>query len=368
MKKIIEWLRKLFTVKQVNTWERLPATKRKVCIVGFAETTRDLAPWDDPEYEIWGLNEENNFPFMKRWDRWFQVHPRWDFSRLGNLNDPNHLLWLQQKSGTCRACNGDTTNPCEHCTGGTYTPKTSPKIVYMQKEHDDIPNSVKIPLDTINHWFDYPGRPHQDEPYFTSSLSYMLGMAILLGFEEILLVGFEMGNQTEYHYQRANAEYMIGFARGRGINVVVPDTSALLKGELYGYTNMKIGYRQNLEIRRTVLLAQESQQRDITNRLSGQVVATQELAAQVRGTPEEAKVMDDLRAKVEKYTNASSLLSFLRGTIKEVELMMRLYDEYYIIDLLPNDADRVEASYGVQEKYVKSNYVKETDNGTKAED
>ena len=54
--------------------EDIPATpKRKICIVGFADGHRDLAPWDDPEMEFWGLNRLHQVLGHRtaKFDRWF---------------------------------------------------------------------------------------------------------------------------------------------------------------------------------------------------------------------------------------------------------------------------------------------------------
>ena len=48
--------------------------KKTVALVGMAFTSCSLAPWDDKDVEIWGLNEQHYYPWMKRWDRWFQLH------------------------------------------------------------------------------------------------------------------------------------------------------------------------------------------------------------------------------------------------------------------------------------------------------
>ena len=50
--------------------------KNTVAIVGFAKSTRHLVPYEDMETEIWGINDAYHVKgFMKRWDRWFQLHP-----------------------------------------------------------------------------------------------------------------------------------------------------------------------------------------------------------------------------------------------------------------------------------------------------
>lgn len=65
--------------------------------------------------------------------------------------------------------------------------------------------------------------------YFNSSIAYLLALAIHEGADRIGLWGVDMLDAEEYGYQRPNCEYLIGFARGRGIDVVVHETSPLCK-------------------------------------------------------------------------------------------------------------------------------------------
>lgn len=65
--------------------------------------------------------------------------------------------------------------------------------------------------------------------YWNSSIGYMLALAIAEGVDRIGLWGVDMKGDDEYGYQRPNCEYLIGLARGRGIDVVIPDESPLCK-------------------------------------------------------------------------------------------------------------------------------------------
>lgn len=134
---------------------------KKVCIVGFAVTTRKQTPWDE-DYEFWGCNEGYVQEFPKI-DRWFQIHPYISFSRADNTNDPKHFEWLMK----------------EH-----------PFEIYMQEKFPFIPSSEKYPLEIYAQWY---GRK-----YFRSSFDYMMAMAIMEGYEEIGIFGFEMASNTEY--------------------------------------------------------------------------------------------------------------------------------------------------------------------------
>ena len=52
--------------------------------------------------------------------------------------------------------------------------------------------------------------------------------------DKIGVWGIDITADDEYEYQNSNAEYFIGFARGRGIEVFVPEESALLSFDVEG--------------------------------------------------------------------------------------------------------------------------------------
>jgi hypothetical protein len=92
--------------------------------------------------------------------------------------------------------------------------------ICLQEEIPEVTKGFRYPLEEVI----AIGRD-----YFGSSLAYMLGLAILQGRPKIALMGFEMQGQDGYAHQRHNAEYWIGVAEGRGIEISVEEGSKLLK-------------------------------------------------------------------------------------------------------------------------------------------
>lgn len=177
---------------------------KKVAIVGFAES-RKKAPYDDETFEIWALNDM--YTETPRATRWFEIHER-NFldSYASRVEGNSHIGKL----------------------------KSLEIPIYMQKHHEDIPNSVEYPLE------EYLTK-YRD--YFTNTVSYMICLAIDEGFDEIHIYGVDMAQNTEYSEQRPSCEYWIGYAEGKGIKVYIPPESDLLKQAFrYGYeddTTMK---------------------------------------------------------------------------------------------------------------------------------
>lgn len=170
--------------------------RRKVAIVGFASNTLHLVPWDNPEFEIWGMNQAYQHS-PRRCDRWFEMHL---MEAMPDARDPNYLEFLR----TC----------------------TIP--IYMIERMEQFPTSIRYPIEDA---IQYAGRD-----YFMSSIAFMLALVGMEGFEEVHLYGINLAIGDEYFYEKPNAEWWIGKLEGKGITVFVPQASALLKQyRRYGY-------------------------------------------------------------------------------------------------------------------------------------
>jgi len=165
-------------------WMRLPI--KKVAIVGGAPSRKE-APLNDKTWEIWGLGGRSLK--LRRVDRWFEMHSVPQLVRAYNRKERHgyerHITFLR-----------------------------SLKVpVYMQKPHPLIPNSVAYPLDQV---LDECGR------CFSSSVAYMLGLAIYEGFQGIGMWGVNMASKKEYLYQWPGVQYLLALAKTRGIGVYLP--------------------------------------------------------------------------------------------------------------------------------------------------
>lgn len=176
---------------------------RSVAIYGFGEKTRDLV-WGTGA-EIWSINWAYRYN-IPRIDRLFDIHPRMLLqSEIQDYRE--HWVWMQE----------------EH-----------EFPIYTVEEFPEIPNSVAYPieeitLDIFSHL--YVGEDSDD--YWTSGVSYALGMAIHENVDRIELYGVEM--ETDVKYQRDGVALLIGFAMGRGIDVWKPEGSGFLESKRYGF-------------------------------------------------------------------------------------------------------------------------------------
>jgi hypothetical protein len=168
------------------------------------------APFNDPEFEIWGLNQL--YLEIPRADRWFEIHPYEKLLPENNPDidkrNPDHLAWLKQ----------------------------CPVPVYMMKHYEDIPNSIEYPIDVLKEEF---------RDYWTNSIAYMIALAIHEGFFEIHLYGCNMAQGGEYEKERPSVEYYCGVQDGiahadkRFKKIYIPPESDLLKFSVrYGYEDL----------------------------------------------------------------------------------------------------------------------------------
>lgn len=261
--------------------EQQPRKRKAVALVGFAPSTRHLAPYDDPDVEIWTLNEAHLT--IPRFDRLFQMHPRWEWEC--SLRDSAYADWLRS----------NTTVP-----------------IYMHEVQPDISMSVRYPME----------RAIEDVgPYLTSSFSYMLRLAILEEFEVIHLYGIDLATDEEYGYQRAGAEFLIGYALAKNIEIIMPDACPLLKSPLYGkYEPERVRSlftKQLIEARGEALTADFNLTLRAVHTLEGAVQALQQTAQLLEGKPEAEKIKAEL-AKFQKTLQEKNTLAIeTQGALKE---------------------------------------------------
>jgi len=201
--------------RQSNAQFQKMGWKKRLAIVGFADSKKD-APYDDPSWEIWGLNDLHNS--IPRWTRWFDIHT------FDNINEDVKL----------------GRSPADKCGIGGLARLSCP--VYMQDKIPEVPNSVKFPLEEILETF----KGRSGERYFTNSVSYMIAYALYEGlvsgrqWDEIHIYGVDMAVGVEYIAQRPSCEYWIGIAEGMGVKVFIPVASDLNKcAFLYGFEAKK---------------------------------------------------------------------------------------------------------------------------------
>lgn len=201
--------------------------RKKIAICGFASSSRDAAPWQDPDWAILGMNQLNRH--VPRADIWYEIHKEWNEAVVPGTD---HEGWL----------------------------KSCGIPVFMTDDRAEalFPTWVRYPIEALLRKF---------PDYWTSTVAYMLGWAIDYIDREVEAVlqqnislegltaldvhkltralyadwtigiwGVDLVVGEEYGWQKPCAEYYIGEALGRNITVRIPPQSALLHQRYrYGY-------------------------------------------------------------------------------------------------------------------------------------
>ena len=163
----------------------------KVAIVCGSPSSEMLAPFDDPEWEIWVLGNRIDRFRGKRVTKIFEIH-----NTLSEHKEPVKYAEFLAKIGL---------------------PLVVGEMFPVNGDH------IKV--------FDYPASEAlYGSLYLTSSPAYMISQAICEGVTHLGIYGVDLAiTNHEYYWQRPCVEAWIGFAKGRGIEVVIPDVSPVGK-------------------------------------------------------------------------------------------------------------------------------------------
>lgn len=137
-----------------------------------------------------------------------------------------------------------------------------PGPVWMAEKRPEVPNSIELPLVSLIQKY---------SPYFfTSSLAYMMAMAIECGFKRIGLFGVDMAAASEYKDQRLGCQYFAIIAKAHGIEVGVPPESDLFRpSPLYGVS-------ETSHARIKILARRRELEARVNNALQAQQIAKDE--------------------------------------------------------------------------------------------
>lgn len=188
----------------------------KVALVGTCPSSRMLAPYRDPEWEIWACSPDNA-GVLPRVTRWFEIH--------GDLGFPDAEPWERSYI--------DWVN--------------SQSFEVIAQDHRLFPRASILPKDELIARF---GRL-----FFTSTPAWMMAFAMKLGVKQIGLYGLDMAARHEYVIQRPGMHRFIEIAEKEyGIEVHAPLESDILQpAPLYGFS-LSTPHGRKMEVRRKELV------------------------------------------------------------------------------------------------------------------
>ena len=177
---------------------------KKIAILGSAPSSKALAPFSDPSWEMWVCSNANSD--LPRADVVFELHDVEIFEAMPQL--AGYMDWLKHQ-----------------------------KKVYMIEKLDRYPTSEEYPKARMIEKFG---------PYFfSSSIAWMMALAIDQKPDTIGLFGIDMTASEEYAFQRPGCQYFIQKCLDLGIKLIVPPQSDIAQpAPLYGYKEADRNYRK----------------------------------------------------------------------------------------------------------------------------
>jgi hypothetical protein len=200
--------------------------------------------------------------------------------------------------------------------------------IYMLNKYDDIPMSVKYPLeDILNFVYGNFRRGDEKVRMMSSSVMYMVALAVYQNFGRIYCYGFEMQTDTEFQYQREGAYAILLWAAAKGVEVILPPGSSLFPPGLYGYEDFQMIHRQQLEEMRAELETELNMWLAKLNGVQRAVVEYEEQMGMMseNGKGEEAlKHLSDLHAERLEAHNYTQLT---QGAWQAINYLIGLCDK-----------------------------------------
>jgi len=151
---------------------------RRIALIGAHPATRAGAPYRDDAWEIWACSFRN-VGLIPRCDLWFELHEP--------FGSDKYVAWLARQPNV---------------------------MVRTAAGKEKLPQAAVYPEEEMRRRF--------GPFFFTSSIAYMMALAVSHEPHEIGLWGVQMAQRHEYEYQRPGCQYFIQRAWDAGIRVTAP--------------------------------------------------------------------------------------------------------------------------------------------------
>ena len=171
---------------------------KNIAIVGTAISSNMLAPFNEPDWEVWGCSMANAEMLPESVQTWFEIH-HLDLIAGGGPRTKAFIDFLARK-----------------------------QRVWLSRLDPRIPQGQVLDAQSLVDKFG---------PYvFTSTVAWMLAYAITLKPQAIGIYGVDMAAKSEWADQRPACQHFMRIATLSGIKIMVPIESDLLEPPpLYGF-------------------------------------------------------------------------------------------------------------------------------------
>lgn len=117
--------------------------------------------------------------------------------------------------------------------------------VVLMKDDPEFPGAKVLPVKELMGVFG---------PRFSSTFAWMLGWALLEGYDDIQVRGVHLGTQSEYFDQRDAFFWFVGLAQGRGVKIHIDeDSGVFIANRAYGVQDGQNGKDRRVQQGRAAL-------------------------------------------------------------------------------------------------------------------
>lgn len=256
--------------------------------------------WKRTDCDIWMFNEAANAKrngklIYPKTDVLFQLHHEAIWKNPKNRGDEKHYEWL--KSG-----------------------QTPP--VYMQEKYEDVPNSIRYPLEEVLSFIDnvkivVDGK-EKIFKYFSSSPEYALALAAYMiksshKYTRVEVWGIELETESEYAYQRTGFAFWNGYLAGLGIELIL--CNSIFDGPMYGYEGDIAISSEYLEKRIEDLTKELGEDKNLYNQDAKEFLDG--LSGLLKGD-----ISKSIEVKLNEITKKYERAGILNGQIKECKVYL----------------------------------------------
>lgn len=210
--------------------------RKKFALCGFASSTRDMAPFGTDGWAIFGMNQL--YRHIPRADGWFEIHKAWNTAVVPGTD---HAGWLRDcgipviMTDQVPCIPTSVRVPIERFVGkfGDYYTSTVAYMVAFFTDYIDTQVERRVEAETAEmaKVFKKAGRRVPEGLGLSMSRVRELYAEYSIG-----IFGIDLVVGEEYTWQRPCAEFYLGQALARNIEVIIPRQSALLQQRYrYGY-------------------------------------------------------------------------------------------------------------------------------------
>lgn len=291
---------------------------KSVAILGFSPLTLPYMKGRKVD-EYWTMNHAFLVTGIDHIDRLFEIHDREWYLRGEQTKSAKYKRWLKKKH---------------------------PFPIYLQEKEviPEVPSGVRYPFEEVCDTL-LPGLIRlvgDDEvrmKYFTSSVAFMMALAIYEGFDQIELYGVDMDSDTEWGYQKPCGEFWMGYALGRGIKVIIPEVSQLCTAPVYGYE--QVPYIDKVLVNKFIIKYQE--------RHDEEKEKLEPIKQALNNDPENEKLVDE-------YLRITAWIYMYEGAITAMSRLINNVDGFVSRQYI--DMGRYQYSQGMEFNKTEVNAIK----------